>query len=727
MQRRVLWLDSTQALIAAQSCAAIVVGYGLALRFDWKASSVATTVIVLQTAALGSTLNKAALRMVGTLAGAVAGLALVTFFAHDRVLFILGMALLTGVCVWAMQTSSHTYAWLLVLLTGAIVGWPAATNPLNAFQTSVDRVTAVTVGVILSGLAQGVFWPVTASGQYERSIRELLKGSRGLLQLVRRGLLEHQMDTEAIAKTESQLLSLANSLSTTLEAARGDSKQLDKFAVQYQQLSNELCNLFIATTPITDASIQWVQDSTLVTLESATLSSMFDSIDKAFVATIEQLSLPRDGTVRPTDSDYAMFVSTDSDVQVSEIFDLKDTVATSLVRDRLHAIGVVAARVRKALAEVEDPHRAVQPRTRTLAPGPAPGIRMMKSALATLQVMLAACFFVTLDWPLGLETAMMLVMILAYINAQMPVALLTRPILKSVAIALPLAALFHFVVMPRVDSFMELAPWLALLFFPLMYGVANHNPSTSLAAKLSVLLVNALISVSTTPPSYDFASFANAYLGMSGGFGVVLLLAYLFETRNPRRGLHQLLSAMLSESADYLKKLDDYPHSTPERAELADAHHKRSLKSLGKMKKLSALIDFRQDPCVSRGQLEGVMRTVDVLMLKLLSASEPQADKLNGAVKRTRDWCIDSLIATESALGECQPVSIKPPSYPLFDDMESTALRVWQSSSSSQEATDAARGLATLTQYYGSLVAAISDCQRELNTVDWKRWSQSYF
>ena len=134
----------------------MVVGYGLALRFDWKASSVATTIIVLQTAALGSTLNKAMLRMAGTLAGAVVGLSLVTFLAHDRVLFILGMALVTGVCVWAMQKSSHGYAWMLVVLTSAIVGWPAATNPLNTFQTSVDRVTAVTVGVILSALAQGV-------------------------------------------------------------------------------------------------------------------------------------------------------------------------------------------------------------------------------------------------------------------------------------------------------------------------------------------------------------------------------------------------------------------------------------------------------------------------------------------------------------------------------------------------------------------------------------------
>ena len=51
MPDRILGVDSTRALIAVKSCVAIVVGYGLALHFEWDASSVATTIIVLQTAA----------------------------------------------------------------------------------------------------------------------------------------------------------------------------------------------------------------------------------------------------------------------------------------------------------------------------------------------------------------------------------------------------------------------------------------------------------------------------------------------------------------------------------------------------------------------------------------------------------------------------------------------------------------------------------------------------
>ena len=56
--------------------------------------------------------------------------------------------------------------------------------------------------------------------------------------------------------------------------------------------------------------------------------------------------------------------------------------------------------------------------------------------------------------------------------------------MKSVLFALPMAALFHFVVMPRVDSFVELSPWLLILFFPPLYLAAGPNPATSMAASL---------------------------------------------------------------------------------------------------------------------------------------------------------------------------------------------------------------------------------------------------
>ena len=223
-------------------------------------------------------------------------------------------------------------------------------------------------------------------------------------------------------------------------------------------------------------------------------------------------------------------------------------------------------------------------------------MRLAKSALAALQVATGAWFFILLDWPLGIQSAMILVTILAYLNAQLPVVLAAPTILKSVLIALPLAAVFHFALMPRIDSFIELAPWLALLFFPLLYRLASQNPLTSLSAILTVNLVNSLIAISSTPPDYNFASFMNTYLGMSGGIIVVLLLAYLFETRSPRRGLHGVLAALLSQSAAHVKALRDGLRPMAEATSTATIHRDQWLQSLERMKRLSDSVDYRQDP-----------------------------------------------------------------------------------------------------------------------------------
>ena len=118
MSEHWLGLDRQRAAIAAKSCVAIVIGYALALSLECKASSVATTIVILQTSALGSTLHKAFLRVLGTIGGAVIGVLLVALCAHERDLFFLGMALVTGVCVWAMQGSSYQYAWMLTMISG---------------------------------------------------------------------------------------------------------------------------------------------------------------------------------------------------------------------------------------------------------------------------------------------------------------------------------------------------------------------------------------------------------------------------------------------------------------------------------------------------------------------------------------------------------------------------------------------------------------------------------
>lgn len=734
MPDRIFGLDSTRALIAAQSCAAIIIGYGLALRYDWSASTVATTIIVLQTATLGTTLSKASLRMAGTLSGAVVGLTMIALCAHDRELFILGMALVTGACVWAMQSSTHQYAWLLVVVTSAVVGWPSAMNPLNAFQASVDRVTAVSVGVILSGIAHAVIWPVTASAKFERTMRELVESCRDLLLFVNHDLSEQNLDVLAIDKMESKIMALSTSLGATLHAARVESKRFHRCFSQYAQLCDQLEELFSATAAICDASVLCIRDPKAAEIyRSPAMRQAIDSSYNACVATVQQLSMPRDGTFLPINTENVAQDEMDIDSKGVGTSDLLGTSETSLLSERILAFRVIVGCVRTSLAEVETCRVRVPPGKAAQNVGPAIRVRLAKSALACLQVVLGAWFFIVLDWPLGLQSAMIPMMILAYMNAQLPVALVARTILLSIAGALPLAAVFHFLVMPGLDSFSELAPWLAVLFFPFLYGIASRNPLTSLAAVVSVIIVKSLISVSTAPPSYDFASFANTYIAMSGGFSLVLLLAYLFETRSPRRGFHKLLSVVLSQSANNLKELNNRSLLASERVSLGNRQRKQWLHSLGQLKKLSTTVDYRQDPHICRDQVEAVLQAFDVLAMRLTwayslnASSESSAEREQRAVRQAHMWCVESLTTTAQALTALQPVSIQQPSCGIFEDLKFSNGKTGQLSELGEGLSDTRESRSSLSAYYRSLADAILDCQSRLETVNWKRWCQNYF
>ena len=732
MPRRILGLEPTQALLAAQSCAAIIVGYGLALRFDWKASSVATTIIVLQTAALGSTLNKATMRMAGTLTGAVTGLVLVALFAHNGTLFILTMALLTGVCVWGMQHSKHTYAWMLLLLTSAIVGWPAASDPLTTFQGSVDRVTAVAIGVILSAIVQSVFWPVTASRQYERSLRDLASGCRSLLSDVQQGLSQGSIDRSNMITAESELFSLASALDAKLQTARADSKRLNTHAAGYQELNRQLFDMFTAATAISGAAAALQQGSGSNRADLSMLEGQFASIDRACARLLEQLAQPGDGPTERDDAkpDRSAPQSGQSDSPSEQ--DRPQSAATSLLGQGLIEFQSAAMRATEAVRTAESPQRQTAVESVPAVPAPDTAARLRKSALATLQVLLAAYLFVVINWPLGLQVAMMLVMVLAFLNAQLPVALLARTFLKSVLFALPMAAVFHFVVMPRVDSFVELFPWLGILFFPPLYLAAGPNPASSMAANMSILLTNALISVSKTPPSYDFVSFANTYLGISGGFSVVLFLAYLFETRSPRRGAHKLMASALAQMSDWLETYSG-PGAQPQHVTGTVARQQQLVASLGKLRKVAAQIDYGQCPSVSRDTIQSIVRSLEVLGWHVFWAELGQPSNQDAGsdqeevLQRARQRCAELLAATEQALKSYQPLAGLSHGERLLAEEESMQPERLSSRASITEFTPSPAEWSAHLQYYQSLTSAIADCQRQLNRVDWRRWNQNYF
>ena len=715
---RIPSIDRDRALLAAKNCAALVVGYGFALGMDWKASWVATTIFVLQTDALGATLHKSTLRMAGTLGGAVVGVAFVSLFAHDRDMFVLAMGMLTGVCVWAMQSGSNVYAWMLVVLTASVVGWPSALDPLHTFQTTVDRVTAVTTGVILSAIANGVFWPVTAADRFEKGLLGVATGCRQMIQAARAFACGNGGNRRELKELISKIMTNAASLQDQLLVARSDSLRLKKHQESYRALAASLGEMQLASAAVCDASLNRPSDTGATGVTPRAVELAFDHALSVCDATIRHFSLPRDGSATGSDPTTTTADPPDDTADAAGGLSEEPTGA-GLLLQRLHHFERVAAEVGNRVARAETPGIASGAETTVAKQAPAPFQRLRKSALAALQVVLAAWFAIWMDWPLGLEASMTPVMILVFMNAQLPVALLKRPIARALLVALPIGAIFYFVMMPRIDGFHALAPLIFAFYVPFMYGMTSQNPNQSLAALLGVILLNSLAGISTSPPTYSFVAFANLFLGIGGGFGVVLLLAYLFETRTPTAALRRLVAATLQEGATRLQTLD--------RAKTADeviasprGYHTSVLKRLEKMKKLSAAAEFGSARGCERQAWNEVADRMGALLTRL-SFAEVSESSHGGAgaiqdarpasadVMATRRWCIDALEAYSHAVQSGERVATQ---HAIDTPAEREARR---SSEQSQ------------TEYYRTLIDAILSLEDALRAIDWKRWSQPAF
>lgn len=97
-------------------------------------------------ASVPASLRKAFLRIVGTIAGAIAAVLLTPWLAYDHVAFCLVLMIVTTVGVVGVQVSPHGYAWLFTAVTFDLILLMSLDRPVQAFDLAVYRTTEVMIG-----------------------------------------------------------------------------------------------------------------------------------------------------------------------------------------------------------------------------------------------------------------------------------------------------------------------------------------------------------------------------------------------------------------------------------------------------------------------------------------------------------------------------------------------------------------------------------------------------
>lgn len=505
------WVFSLNSFFAAMAALYIALSMGLLNPF-W---SMMTVYVVSQPQA-GSVRSKALYRLLGTLLGAIAAVALVPNLANAPELLSLALALWVGLClgIALLDRTPRAYVFMLGGYTAALIGFPSVGNPGEIFDVAVARAEEIGLGIVCATLAHSLFLPQHIGTTLTAKIEGFMRDAR-------------EWTIDALA-------------------SRHDPK-----ARHAHKLAADVTELTILATHLPFD----ISDFQTKSREVAALAERMAMLLPLAAAVGDRLRILRAEAIALPPETEALIADVTDWIQAGADALLEDAVPMAeRARGLEPEIGVapvfhdlVSASFHARLAELIESWRDCRVLARHLAldhsipeafkPLPAPRLRRalhrdygmaLWSGLAATAAILAICaFWILSGWAHGGVAAMMTAIFMCFFASLDDPAKAIDSFALSTIASIPVAAIYMFAILPQVHAFATLA--LILAPFLLAAGVVLAMPRWG-ASALAVIMGAAgalALQESFTP---DFAHFINASTAMISGVLAAAIITRLIRT-----------------------------------------------------------------------------------------------------------------------------------------------------------------------------------------------------
>ena len=708
---------------------AMTIAYGIALSMDWDRPYWAGfAVAFVSLATIGQSLNKAAMRMLGTLVAMAVALTLIALFAQERWLFMLTLSIFLGFMAYMMGASRFPYFWQVSGFVTVIICMDGGLDPVNAFDTAVLRAQETGLGILVYSLVAVLIWPSSSRADFHAAAANLASTQHQLFTVYLQ-LMLGQGGVEKAQPLRAQELQVETRFGQLLDAAVAEDYEVWELRRQwrrYQRLAADL----------TETMELWRES--FAEVEDLDLPQLLPGLE-AFGIEIEQRLAQVDRMLAgdaPQSAPQALDLAFDRDA-INRLSHFHKA-AVAVTRSRLQRLEQMTLSLFEVVCDLKGVGEAVAstgvehtPSTLFL-PDPdhlANAVRLLAImwlaylALIYVPAMPGGVGFVSMAGSLGIALATM---------PQVPFTMVIVPSLTSILFT----SVLYIFVMPQLSSFTGLGALIFAVTFGICYLFAAPRQGLSRAFGLAMFVTVASISNQQT---YNFLTVADTAMMFPLIFLIFAITAYIpFSTRP--ESVYLRLRGRFFRSAEYMTSTMRWGYGyTPTPFDLwRKKYHERQLVATpGKLAAWAGHIDTKRLRDNSPADIQALVTSLQALsyrMQGLVEAGEqPQAEFLvQELLEDFRAWRLRVQgafqgLSSDPVAGEAESTAFRDRLSEIMDHMEQRIEQTLDKATEGQMSDEDGESFYRLLGAYRGVSEAMVHYAGTAGRIDWDRWREARF
>ncbi len=522
-------LLSTRTKESIKTALSVVIAIAISFYMGWeKPYWAAFAVVMISLDTSGQSLNKAAMRMLGTVVAACAALTLFALFPQSRWGLLAALCLYIGFCAYMVAGDKRRYFWFVTAFVCLVIIIDGSPDPSDIFNIAVARLEETAMGILVYTVVGALLWPTSSRGLLESAAQRLMAAQ---VELYRQSLAlaENDGNLERLRPVKLREIQLLGEFAADLEAAQHDSYEVWEMRHRWRQFHGLSLSLMQTLGQLGDTFVESRH------LDLARLLPNLTAVTAEVDARIAEIDRMLRGEAPQRDAEE---IAVDVGVAEARALSHFDRAALAAFKSQLDGLEESTRAVFHCVRDIRG--FGTSPSSAGEASTPDRGFaldpdRLHASATVVATLCIAFCVWVYVDPPTH--------SLFVFLPVQWSLAsVLTRQNITTMVpgfiVGWLVAGFVYIFVMPHLSGYAELGTMLFLVVFLLFWLFFEPKRRMSRTSALANFFV--LISLENQQ-SYDVANFFNIVAGTALSLGLAVLVQYIPFSPRPEKAFLRVL------------------------------------------------------------------------------------------------------------------------------------------------------------------------------------------